>query len=412
MFLTRTQWLIIGGGLVIAVIVAGLIFFFGAKNITQAELTLWGLDPAAVWQPIFDEYKKENPGIEINYIQKNPQNYERDLVNALASNQGPDLLFFQNSWLPKHFDKIAPAPPQLIDPAAIRQLYPSVVEQDLVAFDQVFSLPLFIDSLALFYNQDIFDQRKIALPPANWLEFQELARQLGFGKTAIGGSNSNIDGATDILNALMLQEGVTMTNEKLKLIFADEGGLAPLLFYSKFSQPQSDYYVWNQNQPFSPQGFSRGEIAMMIGYHYHANLLQRLNPSLRFAIASLPQSAATVVNYPFYYGLAVSGQSPNYQAAWQFIVWLTTNPEASLQYLAQAGQPPALRSLIGQFSNDPEFGLFANQALTARSWPQFDNLAVENVFSQMLESIMEGGDAETALKAAQNQLNGLLGPAY
>lgn len=405
MILTSRQWLIIGVVIVVLLVGGVAVYFWGTRNVIRAELTFWGLDHSSVWSDIIRKYESENPGIKIKYEQINPEVYESNLINALAAGRGPDILMLENAWLPKHGDKLAPAPPELISAGKAQALFPTIVEQDFTASDQVFALPLFIDTLALFYNPDIFDEKRIALTPQNWIEFEKVAERLGFGGTAFGGSNLSVDRASDILNLLMLQEGVLMNDKNLKVIFADNGAEAPLRFYTKFANPKSDFYFWDNNREFSLDDFAAGRVGMMFGYHYHANLLRQAAPGLRFAVAPMIQSASGAVNYPFYYGLAVSGQTQNYEPAWKFILWLTTDPGNSLEYLTRVNQTPALRSLIAEAGVDPELGIFANQALTARSWPQRNNLLVEQIFSQMIESVLAGADPKKAAREAQNILN-------
>jgi len=395
MFFTRTRIIIIVIVIVAVIVLVGL-FLFAGKRISRAEIIFWGVDDLVVWDDLIKEYQSLNPGIKIKYEAINPAVYEETLINALAAGQGPDIFMVENTWLAKHGPKMAPAPDGLVGYGQIQELFPAVVEQDFTANGQIFALPLFLDTLVLLYNQDIFDQRGIAEPPANWPDFQELARQLGFGRTAIGGSSRNIENAPDILLALLLQEGVTEINEQ---------AISPLTFYSKFSNGKSSYFIWDNSRANDFESFLAGEVAMLFGYNYQANFLRRLNPQLRLGIAPLPQSSATLtVNFPAYLGLAVSSQSPSREEAWRFLTGVTLTPQISAQYLQIIQQPPALRSLINQIIDQPLLGIFARQALTARSFFQKDNLLLRRQLNEMIESIMARAEPADVLKRfIQNQ---------
>jgi hypothetical protein len=65
--------------------------------------------------------------------------------------------------------------------------------------------------------------------------------------------------------------------------------------------------------------------------------------------------------------------------------------------------------LIGKKINDPEFGVFASQALVARSWPQVDNTSVNSIFSEMIESVINGrADVFTSINRAQEEVSRLM----
>ena len=49
--------------------------------------------------------------------------------------------------------------------------------------------------------------------------------------------------------------------------------------------------------------------------------------------------------------------------------------------------------------------MFAKQALTARSWPQVDNVFVEQAFSQMIQDVLSGQlTVREALEKAQSAI--------
>lgn len=404
MSLNKNQWWVVGIGLALLVVILLLILGVipGLKKIAKREVNLnfWGFDDRRIWQDIISEYQKDHPEIKIQYTQVPVENYENVLLNGLAGKERPDFFMFQHNWLPKHLNKVTAADNNIINIEQLRALFPSVVEQDFAPDGSVYALPLYIDTLSLFYNKDILDKKGIAVPPSNWLEFQEMVRKLGFGSIAIGGSNSNIDRATDILNLIMLQNGLEMVNKDFSRATFAVDGIDPFLFYTKFSNPESEYYVWNKKQPNSIESFIQGKLAMMFGYRYHARFLQEQNPSLNFALVPAPQNIINKVDYPFYYGLAVSANSVHAKDAWDFIIFATTKPEISLKYLEYVGELPALRTLISQYGN--------NTALTARSWLKIDDLAIDDIFSEMIESVMSGNNPKSALNDAERIVTQLM----
>ena len=327
---------------------------------------------------------------------------------------------FHSSWLPKHYDKVTPVPETFLPLSQFRQLFPTVVEQDFVLNGKVYALPLYIDTLALLYNKDIFDAKYIALMPKTWQEFQNLIPQLRQinilnqiikPAAALGGSEKNINSASNLLSLLMLQFGSQMIDQYGKINFGSQG-LSALNFYLQFANPSSPYYTWNNNLRYSLDSFSEGSTAIIFNYASSLPLIKAKNPYLNIGVSLMLQPfdsvQGTPINYANYWGLSVSNQSRNSNLAWNFIFSATTNPQISEIYLQAVKKPPGLRSLIEKYKNDPELGVFTRQALTARSWRQPDSAVVKQTFSSMIELILSGRlGPEQALRQAENEINEL-----
>jgi len=370
------------------------------------DLVIWGIgDESDAFNYNLLAYTKLYPNIKAVYKKIDEANYEQELVNALAAGRGPDIFMISNSWLPKHSDKILAMPQGKLSLTQLRSLFPEVVEKDFVWNGSTYALPLYIDTLALFYNQDIFDNYAIALPPTDWLQFKNLIPKLRKtdsngslqrAAAAIGGSEKNIHNASDILSLLMLQAGSEMTNENYtaaNFVYSSKGGqpgAESLDFYTKFADPKDLYYTWNENMPYSLDAFSQGKAAMIFEYASQVDVLKIKNPFLKVKISSMPQpdNKQEAVNYADYRGFAVSKYTQYPEWVWDLVIYLTTDEAAAENYLTISKRPPALRTLIQKYADDPNIGVFAKQALTAKSWLKPDPEKVKLIFSQMIQSVV------------------------
>ena len=394
----------------------------------KVDLEIWGLfDDSDAFSKAIQEYKKRNSRVgAITYKKMPVDSYENDLRDALAIGKGPDIFLIHHTWLAKHLDKLEPAPLEMgtgngekavfITPRKVQEYFADVVQKDFVNGSNVYALPLSVDSLALYYNKDILNTAGIPEAPKTWEEFLETVEKttlkdergnVSRAGAAIGTAR-NINRSIDILSVLMLQSGVSMINQnRTAAAFGErvslEGeeffpGERALQFYTDFANPLKSVYTWNTRMHYSIDAFYEGQAAMMFNYSHHFSTIRAKSPYLNFAAAPLPQikTSAIDVNYANYWGLAVSKNSKNAKQAWQFISWLSQK-ENSRKYLETTRKPAARRDLISEQKNDPDLGVFARQALTARSWYQVDNSAIETIMAEMIESVVLG---ETTIKEA------------
>ncbi len=430
---SRTHIIIVGSVIFVILLLVGIFtgILPGTRTATEkppdVTLTVWGLENRSAMLDVLGGYEVLRKNVRASYEQIDPQTYERDIMNALASGTGPDIIMFRNTWLPKHYNKVVPLKetPQM-NLAMLKQIFPSVIEQDFVASGKIYALPLYIDTLATFYNQDTFDKNGIALTPKDWLELQNLIPKLrqkdASGRilkpaVAIGGSAATIDNASDILTLLMLQAGAKMTDDYFTQatfsanVQGETPGLDALNFYTKFADQNSIYHTWNDSMESSLDSFAKGDTSVIFAYSSEREAIKNKNPFLNFKIAPMPQptGAEKAVNYPDYWGLAVTNNSKNPDWAWDAILYLTANDAAAEKYLTTIQRPPALRSLIQKYTDHSELGVFAKQALSARSWPQIDKPAMQNIFSQLISAVISQAlEPKEALFQAERQITDLI----
>lgn len=386
----------------------------------QISLSFWGVESNDFLMPFFENYQKIRPNIRIDYKQISEDDYEKTLINALAAGRGPDIMMFRGNWLPKHADKIIPASEDQLPFSEFQQLFPTVAVSDFAPERKIYALPLFIDTLAFLYNKNIFDAKAVALPPTSWNDFQNLVpkfneigpgpnRQIIKSAAAIGGSGKSVHAASDLLNVIMLQFGSQLIGQKGQQINFGESEEKAFGFYLQFAVPTSRHYSWSDNLSYSLNAFADGQTAAIFDYAAQIQLLKKKNPFLEIGVSPLPQlNQEKPVNFADYWGLAVSKSSRNAAYGWDFITRSLGNSKIAEKYFEISRRPPAMRSLIQKFTNDPDIGVFARQALTARSWPQRDSDKIKQIFSNMIESVLTAKlSPREALQKAENELNEL-----
>jgi len=395
------------------------------------SIEFWGVfDERNDLNKVIGDFQAQNPNVKVLYRQFSFEDYEKEVVNALASGTGPDIWMIHHTWLPKHYDKLIPLPDKisgldkpLLTIKEFQDQFVEVAVKDLMLNNQIYALPLYIDTLALYYNRDLFNTAGIASPPKSWEEFntavERLTRLDSSGNIvqagASMGTSDNINRSIDILMALMVQSGVKMTDDENSVAsFARSVNNTPvgevaLKYYTDFSNPNIRTYTWNNAQHYSVDSFAEGTVAMIFNYSHQADVLNSKATRLNYGIAPMPQISETdIKNYANYWAVAVSKKSSAPEESWKFISYLASREGASA-YLAQTMRPSARRDMIELQKNDLRLGVFASQALTAKSWYQADNSAIESIFAEMIEDVNFGRlSVREALQNAEAEVNILM----
>lgn len=435
--MSKNKLIIIGG--IGGLIVLGLLIFVLLGSVggiggegEEATLEFWGVfDEPTLYSDVIRGFQRENPGVKINYRLFSYNEYEKRLLDGFASGTGPDIWLMHNTWLPQHGDKIAPLPQNienqekpLLTVTDFKRQFVDVTLADLVYNDQIYAMPIYVDTLALYYNKDVFNTAGIATPPATWNEFNKVVEKITQlddrgGITRAGaalGTARNINRSTDILSLLLLQSGVKMTNgENTNATFADsidkqDVADTALQFYTDFANSDSPVYTWNNIQHYSVDAFTENNAAVMFNYSHQIANLRDKAARLNFGIANMPQfnPSDNAVNYANYWAPTVSKQSKFPITAWKFLIYLSSE-EGATTYLNASGRPAARRDLITVQQNEADLGIFAEQALSARSWYQADNVAIENILADMIDEVNFGrATIHEALVAAENKVSVLM----
>lgn len=454
--------LAIGSG----VLLSGCGFKSSGGTPYRMPLEVWGVfDDSDVYTKLFGQYRATNPYIgDIKYRKFGEETYEKELLNALAAGNGPDIFMIRNAWIDQFKDKIVPAPDYQLTEKEVRDNFADVVAYDFVdqTDKKIYGLPFSIDSLALYYNRDIFNAAGITAPPKTWQELADLVPRLtkidqygNITQSAIAfGTADNINRAPAILFGLMFELGANLEDNSGRInLFNSDAPAKALDFYTQFANVRSNLYSWNPDMHYSLDAFYEGRLAMMVNYSWRYETLKQKNAKLNMAVAPFPQvQGKSSANYADYWTLVVAKnhdvtvQNPEDEKllpqdksardklriheAWQLISYLTLshpnnqitlrngltgNPavftltsDPALEYLKVTNKPAARRDLIEKQRNDPVLGPFAVANLVARNFRQVDADGIEKIMNDMIRSVNRGeASINEALSAAQSRINTL-----
>ena len=401
----------------------------GQPGQTQSvTLKFWKpFDSSDKWQEIISAFATTHQGVIIEYTQKSSETYPQDLVDAMAAGQGPDIFSIRNDWLGRFRDKISPLSGDQFPVRTYRETFADVVSQDFVEGNQIFAIPASVDVLGLYYNRGLLSSAGIARPPSTWPELTSMipkitkfnsSGQITRAGIAMGLAN-NINRSSDILTLLMLQSGTKFYDDSQASVTlsrgtADENQETPaarsLRFYTQFADPSSKAYAWNSKQIDSIDSFVQNQTVMIFGYSYLMPQLKAKDAFLDYGVAGVPQLtlSGTKVNIASYWAETVWGGSKNQRLAWEFIQFANSF-EQNKKYNELTGQLSSRKDVLSNQQRDPELGVFAENALSAKSVSKPEVGQFEKILNEAIEDVAFGSvQPQEAIEKAERKLQLLL----
>ena len=419
------------------------------EDIEEVTLNYWRVfDESDDFDDVIAKFRTFYPHININVRKLRFEEYESAILRAIASGNGPDIISVHNTWLNSYQDILSPAPGSFSLPTTqqdgrntiitmqsfpgpsirnLRNNFVDVVAGDAVIGEEIYGLPLSVDTLVLYYNRQLLNRSNIPEPPSTWIDFKDqvkaITTQDSNGNLVVSGAAMgtarNINRAPDILSALMLQNGTEMTNARGNRAIFDlvpetvtERDVSPgrdaLRFYTDFASPAKEVYSWSEEMEESLQSFASQKTAFFFGYSYHLPIIKSLAPNLDLGITKLPQISeeSRPINFANYWLESVTKQSRHPVEAWAFVQF-ASQADNVIDFLTSAGKPTALRTLISEQRSDDSLVNFVDQLLTAQSWYRGqDPAAMEEAFRIMIEEVLSGErSADDAIKDAARKVS-------
>ncbi|MBI2036308.1 extracellular solute-binding protein [Candidatus Microgenomates bacterium] len=413
--------------LVVLIIVATQIvprFLAGGGG--PVSLTYWGLwEDENIMKVVIADFERENPNIKINYQKQDIKQYRETLTNRLSQKEGPaspqggpDIFRFHNTWVPMLKTYLLSIPANIYTNGDFEKTFYPVAQKDLKMGNNYIGIPLEIDTLALFINDDDFKAAGLS-PPATWDELRTAARQLTVRdssgrivKSGVAlGTFDNIDASSDILALMMIQNGVDF--RKVDKSISRDGrnlGEDTLAYYVSFAQGENR--IWDDTLDVSTPAFAKEKLSMYFGYSWRVFEIQALNPNLRFSIHPAPQLSGESKTFASYWVEGVSKNSSHPKEAFLFLKFLS-KPETLQKLFSEGsklrlfGEPYSRLDLADNLKSNQYAAPFLAKAKDAASWYLASNTydnglndQMRKYFQDAVNGVLRGISPGTALETA------------
>ena len=413
--------------LIAVLIFAGILpgFKKGGGGGKVTEISVWGTFPARKIQTLISDFNETNrESFKIKYSEKNPSNYENEIVNSLASGNGPDIWVLSQDLILKDQDKVFAIPftsykqrdyqDNFIEPAVL-----------FTNSENIFGFPLAIDPIVLYWNRDLFASGGISRPPQYWDEFlvdvQTLVKRDEAGNVTQAGAAlgefQNVKNAKEILSMLILQADNPIVKSDTRDVVLGERGESLLdptesavRFFNEFSNSKKTSYSWNKALPDSDKMFIAGSLAMYFGYASELENIKAKNPHLNFDIAKVPQIKDGKIKATFgrIYSLVISKKSSQTQTALSALLKLV-DKDFSKNFSKTTGLGSARRDVLAEGTDESTLSVIYKSTIMSRAWLEPDPQQVSEIFKNMVESTATGKlKISEAVRNAKNRLEELI----
>lgn len=381
------------------------------------NLNYWGFEDERVIKEVLQNYQSKNPKIKIVYTPQNLLNYRTRVQTQMRNGVGPDIFELHNSWVGMFLPDLEAAPKEIFSEGEFKKSFYPVAVASLIVNENVLAVPVALDGLVMFYNEDILKAAGI-LVPQNWQELINAAttvtvkNQQGSIQTAGAamGATSNIDYWPEILGLLFVQQ------PKVNLASPDTAeGAEVLKFYTSFViDPKLK--TWDSTLSSSTQQFIEGKLAFYFAPASQIGVIKSQNPNLNFKTAPVPQLPGKKSAWGSFWALGVSKYSAKTDDAWRFLKYLTSG-EVQKEIYDQKTQlglgvfPFARVSLGKEQIDDSTLGAFIKQGPYYKNWYlnyKTGDAGINDeeiaLFEKAVNGVLGGQDPQGALAGIQNQV--------
>lgn len=257
----------------------------------KSTLELWYYwDGSATRQrllTLIDEFNASHGDVRVEAQYVPDEDFKKKLALAMADGEAPDLAIVDSSDV-QYYNHMMPLVEvsEYIDEAEyLDEALASCRGND----GEVLGLPLGINCLAFYYNEDILQARNIE-PPQNMDEFVDAAKQ-ATGDNVYGCAFPSLQSEESVFCFLPLlwSEGGSL------LEINSEAGQQAFGVLRKLAKERGmSHRTVNMTLSDISKEFSKGNIAMMFSTSGRERQILKTNPELHFSVAPLPTGEESV----------------------------------------------------------------------------------------------------------------------
>ena len=392
----------------------------GAANAVEIEYWQYFFDARVeAMEQLIENFQAANPDITVTMTHFPYADYRTKVAAAIPAGEGPDVVQLFYGWLNDYVeaDLIQPLPTEAFPPDRIDAEFFPMVRAMKGEDGRYWALPTAVRSLALFYNERLFEEAGIEGPPQTLDQMVEAARKMTKRDSAGNITQVGITAGMTAQDHHWFREvlvrqfgGEPYLDDYKKVNYNSEAGIKALEFYTGLASgddPVTSFGFMDEPQA----AFKAGLAGMHIDGSFRIGSLADIR-GLKWGVAELPAGPdGTRSNYSSYWVNAITtkAEGERYDAAVKFMDYITSD-EAMQIWLDVVGELPAKPSVGMTDANamDPTFGPFIKGLADAHTTKFANESGQRQIMVDMVERMTLQGqfaaDSISEAAAAEQKL--------
>lgn len=397
--------------------------FSSAANAVEIEYWQYFFDArVTAMEQLIENFNEANPDITVTMTHFPYADYRTKVAAAIPAGEGPDVVQLFYGWLNdyKAANLIQPLPADTFPADQIdEEFFPMVAA--MREGDNYWALPTAVRSLALFYNERLFEEAGIDGPPETLDEMLEIGAQLterdGAGNITQAGLTMGMTAQDHhwFREGLVRQFGGEPYVDDYRTVnYNSDAGREAMEFYIGLGEEDGIGAIGFMDEPQA--AFKAGRAAMHIDGSFRIGSLNNTR-GLKWGVTELPANEDGMrSNYSSYWVNAITtkAQGEKYDAAVKFMEYITSD-EAMQLWLDVVGELPAKPSvgLTEANANDPIFGPFIRGLAYANTTKFVNESAQRQLLIDAVERVkLQGMSVDESLAIAAEAEQALLDDFY
>jgi multiple sugar transport system substrate-binding protein len=273
------------------------------------------------------EFNASNPDLDVVY-EPVPGQYYPKILTMLVANTAPDVFYldvlYARPFLAKRI--LRPLDQDMTRSGLRRDQFIPALYDAFTEGDSIYGVPKDFNSLALFYNQDIFDRWRVASPDSSWTldTLRQVSRQLVRGGAPPHGFALTHDDADRYLPVARMF-GANLFDVAGRCALDSPEARRALDYYAGLELADRSAIHPSEVGTTKPYDvFGRGLAAMVFEGGWAIPYLREMYPRMRYGVAELPAGPAGRSNFLFTVAYVIPRTSRHPDAAWRLIEFLTS----------------------------------------------------------------------------------------
>lgn len=390
---------------IVLILVVLLLILLSSKLLASEELEIWHyFADSDGMEYIIEEYNQNN-SVKINSRYIHVSELGNQLTRSILMNDTPDLVILSSEMIARFASNgvLANLNEYTADWEDKSEFYEEAWKSGKYN-DNLYAIPQNINTLAIFYNKDLFEKNNFKEPPQNWDELIEYSRIITNKDERIYGFSFSAPKNEQLsfqIAPFLWQAGADFYNLNNDMAYS-----AVDLWRKMIENSYSPKSVLNTPQYELAVNFSSGNIGMMVNGPWAIGALE--DTDFEYGVFKMPINKN--VDQPFSVlggeSIAILNNSNMKKESWEFIKFFL-DKEVIKTWGELEDRIPARKDAI--ISESEVMRVFKEQLNFAKSrpvHPEYSKISAE--IQNAVQNSLTGGDIKQSLDNAQKKINSIV----